>query len=45
VQTRYIEELKKKHGPSVDPRSVPIDVDALYAASEGLPHRRYVKRY
>jgi hypothetical protein len=31
VQQRYTEELKKKHGPSIDPGSVPFDLDASYA--------------
>jgi hypothetical protein len=24
VQERYTEQLKKKHGPDIDPRSVPL---------------------
>jgi hypothetical protein len=45
VQEQYTEELKMKHGPDIDPRSVPFDIDASYAAGGGLPHERYVKRY
>jgi hypothetical protein len=45
VQERYTEELKKKHEPDIVPRSVPFDVDVVYAAGGGLQHERYVKRY
>jgi hypothetical protein len=45
MQERYTEELRKKHGPDVDPRLVPFDVHATYATGRGLPHGRYVKRY
>jgi hypothetical protein len=45
MQERYTEELKKKHGPNVDPRLVPLDVDASYVAGGGLLHGRYVKTY
>jgi hypothetical protein len=45
VQERYTKELKKKHGPNVELRLVPIDVDASYAAGGDLPHGRHVKRY
>jgi hypothetical protein len=45
VQERYTEELKKKHWPDVDPRSVPFDMDASYAMGGDLPHGRYDKRY
>ena len=43
MQDRYAEELKKVEGPDVDPRSVPFNVGAAYAAGGGLPHGRYVK--
>jgi hypothetical protein len=43
VQERYTEELKNKHRPDVDLRSVPFDVDASYAVGRGLSHGRYVK--
>jgi hypothetical protein len=39
-----MEELEKKHGPVVDLRSVPFDMDAAYSAGGGLPHGRYVKK-
>jgi hypothetical protein len=45
VQERYNKEIKKIHGPDVDLRSVPFDVDTSYVADGGLPHGRYVKRY
>jgi hypothetical protein len=45
VQNRYTKDLKKKHGPDIDLRSMPFDVDASYVVGRGLPHRRFVKRY
>jgi hypothetical protein len=36
--------LKKIYGPELeDPRLMPFNVDATYAAGEGTPHGRYVK--
>jgi hypothetical protein len=44
LQERYTQELKKIHGPELeDPRSVPFNVNAVYASGEGTPHGRYVK--
>jgi hypothetical protein len=41
---RYIEELRKIHEPDLeDPRSMPLNVDAMYTAGGGTPHGRYVK--
>jgi hypothetical protein len=34
VQERYTDELNKKHGLDIDPRLVPFDMDASYAAGE-----------
>jgi hypothetical protein len=45
VQDRYMEELRKTHGPDTDPRSVPFDVTAAYCAGRGLRHGRYVESY
>jgi hypothetical protein len=39
LQERYMQELKKIHGPELeDPRSVPFNVDAVYASNGGTPH-------
>jgi hypothetical protein len=44
LQGRYTEELRKIHGLELeDPRSMPFNVDAAYAAGGGTPHGRYVK--
>jgi hypothetical protein len=44
LQGRYTEELRKIHGPELeDPRFVPFNIDAAYAAGGGTPHGRYVK--
>jgi hypothetical protein len=45
VQDRYTGELRKTHGPDIDPRSVPFDVNAAYHACGGLPHGRYVESH
>jgi hypothetical protein len=34
VHEQYIKELKKKHGPDVDPRMMPFNMDASYAGAE-----------
>jgi hypothetical protein len=36
LQDRYTEELRKTHGPDIDPRSVPFDVTDVYRVDEGL---------
>jgi hypothetical protein len=39
----YTNELKKIHGPErEDPRSVPFNVDVVYAVGEGTPDGRQV---
>jgi hypothetical protein len=44
LQGRYIQELKKIHGPELeDPRSVPLNVDVVYAVGGGTSHGRYAK--
>jgi hypothetical protein len=44
LQERYITELRKIHGPHLeDMRSVPFNLDVVYAAGGGTPHGRYVK--
>jgi hypothetical protein len=44
LQERYTEELRKIHRPQLeDPRSVPFNVDDVYAAGGGTTHGRYVK--
>jgi hypothetical protein len=44
LQGRYTEELSKIHGLELeDPRFVPFNVNATYAAGGGTPHGRYVK--
>jgi hypothetical protein len=43
VWDRYMELLRKTHGPDTDPRSVPFDVNIVYHAGGGLPHGRYVE--
>jgi hypothetical protein len=45
VQDRYMEELRKTHGPDADPRLVPFDVNAAYHAGGGLLHGRYVESH
>jgi hypothetical protein len=45
VQDRYTEELRKTHGPDIDPRSVPFDVTAVYRAGGDLRHGRYVESH
>jgi hypothetical protein len=42
VHDRYMEELRKTHGPDIDLRSVPFDVTAAYRIGGGLQHGRYV---
>jgi hypothetical protein len=44
MEERYTEELRKIHGPQLeDPRSMPHNVDVVYAAGGGTPQARYVK--
>jgi hypothetical protein len=44
LQERYTAELKKIHGPEQeDMRSVPFNIDIVYAAGGGTSHGRYVK--
>jgi hypothetical protein len=38
-----MEELRKTHGPDIDPRMVPFDVNVVYHAGRGPSHGRYVK--
>jgi hypothetical protein len=45
VQHRFMEELRKTHGPDTDPRSVPFNVNAAYHAVGGLLHGRYVESH
>jgi hypothetical protein len=41
MEDRYTEELKKIHGPDLeDMRSVPFNINVVYAASRGYPHGR-----
>jgi hypothetical protein len=35
--------MKRKHGPDVNWRSAPVDVEAVYVAGGGAPHGRYVE--
>ena len=34
--------MRKIHGPDVDWRNAPLDVNAAYVAGGGIPHGRYV---
>jgi hypothetical protein len=44
LQEWYTKELKQIKGPLLeDPRSVPFNVDAAYAAGGGTPHERFVR--
>jgi hypothetical protein len=44
LQERYTQKFKKIHGSKLeDPRSVPFDVDAVYAMGGGTSHGWYVK--
>jgi hypothetical protein len=44
LQERYTQELRKIHGVELDdPRSMPLNLDAVYIAGGGTPHGRYVK--
>jgi hypothetical protein len=44
VKGLYTVELRKIHGHQLeDPRMVPFNIDAAYAAGGGTPHGRYVK--
>jgi hypothetical protein len=45
VQDRYMEELRKTHGPDIDPRSMPFDLTTMYHASRCLRHGRYVESH
>jgi hypothetical protein len=45
VQDRYTEELKKTHGPDIDLRSMPFNVNTMYHAGGGLPYGRYVESH
>jgi hypothetical protein len=44
LQEQFTTELRKIHGPQLeDPRSVPFNIDVVFAAGGGTPHGRYVK--
>jgi hypothetical protein len=45
VQDRYMEELRKTHGPDIDPRSMPLDLTTTYHASRCLRHGRCVESH
>jgi hypothetical protein len=45
VQDRNMKELRNTHGPDIDPRLVPFDVNDAYHVGGGLPHHRYVESH